>query len=431
MRAAGAKGPGRPMLRAPDRAELVAALRGVDYVTIFREPTVDAAADAAPARRALQGHRLHRRDRARARHGARLRRPHRHRRRSQGSFDARSARAHPRMNILIVRLGALGDIVHAVPAAAAIRAAYPGRAHRLAGRREAPRDARARGLRRSRRFRWKGAAPADGWTPSARLRRERYDVALDLQGLMKSAVLARASGAARVAGFSSWRLREGPRGSSTPMCQTTGPEPAGDARDCTQPAAAADARHRDGRGVVSAEQTPSAALDAVRGGAGGRSAVRAASIRGPPGPTSGGPRPATARSRPTCATSRGFARSCCGGLARPPRPRRSSRRPEARPRWRRRRQWPMSSRCRERRRWSCRATPVRCISPRPRDAGLCRSSGRPTRNGTGRARRPTPWRRASTSAAAIISGAAIARDWCLGGLPASEVTAAIRRRLES
>ena len=29
------KGPGRPILPAADRAELVAALRGVDYVTIF------------------------------------------------------------------------------------------------------------------------------------------------------------------------------------------------------------------------------------------------------------------------------------------------------------------------------------------------------------------------------------------------------------
>ena len=34
------KGPGRPILRAMDRAELVAAIRGVDYVTIFPEPTV-------------------------------------------------------------------------------------------------------------------------------------------------------------------------------------------------------------------------------------------------------------------------------------------------------------------------------------------------------------------------------------------------------
>src|SRR5438045_9067295 len=34
------KGPGRPILPAADRAELVAALRGVAYVVIFPEPTV-------------------------------------------------------------------------------------------------------------------------------------------------------------------------------------------------------------------------------------------------------------------------------------------------------------------------------------------------------------------------------------------------------
>jgi rfaE bifunctional protein nucleotidyltransferase chain/domain len=36
------KGPGRPILQAADRAELVAAIRGVDYVTVFSEPTVEA-----------------------------------------------------------------------------------------------------------------------------------------------------------------------------------------------------------------------------------------------------------------------------------------------------------------------------------------------------------------------------------------------------
>src|SRR5437667_11890590 len=34
------KGRNRPLLSAPDRAELVAALRGVDYVVIFPVPTV-------------------------------------------------------------------------------------------------------------------------------------------------------------------------------------------------------------------------------------------------------------------------------------------------------------------------------------------------------------------------------------------------------
>ena len=34
------KGPGRPVLPASDRAELVAALRGVDYVVVFSDPDV-------------------------------------------------------------------------------------------------------------------------------------------------------------------------------------------------------------------------------------------------------------------------------------------------------------------------------------------------------------------------------------------------------
>jgi rfaE bifunctional protein nucleotidyltransferase chain/domain len=35
------KGPQRPILPARDRAELIAALRGVDYVVIFGDPTVE------------------------------------------------------------------------------------------------------------------------------------------------------------------------------------------------------------------------------------------------------------------------------------------------------------------------------------------------------------------------------------------------------
>ena len=38
---AGLKGPGRPILPASDRAELVAALRGVDYVVVFGDPDVE------------------------------------------------------------------------------------------------------------------------------------------------------------------------------------------------------------------------------------------------------------------------------------------------------------------------------------------------------------------------------------------------------
>ena len=35
------KGPGRPILGAHDRAELVAALRGIDYVVVFPDATVE------------------------------------------------------------------------------------------------------------------------------------------------------------------------------------------------------------------------------------------------------------------------------------------------------------------------------------------------------------------------------------------------------
>src|SRR5437763_7435866 len=122
--------------------------------------------------------------------------------------------------LLIVRLGALGDVVHAIPVAAALRRAFPqaridwlvSAKHReildlvpAIDRRLVVNDRRSTGSNR--------AADAGGASllPALReLRRARYDVAIDLQGLIKSAMLARLSGAPRVVGFSSRYARERP-----------------------------------------------------------------------------------------------------------------------------------------------------------------------------------------------------------------------------
>ena len=111
------------------------------------------------------------------------------------------------MNFLIVRLGALGDIVHTVPAAAALRRARPdARIDWVVDARHASFVRLVDGIDR--------VVPLERPTVAAwlqlvqMLRPARYDVALDFQGLMKSAIIARASGARRVVGFSIWHLRE-------------------------------------------------------------------------------------------------------------------------------------------------------------------------------------------------------------------------------
>ena len=104
---------------------------------------------------------------------------------------------------LIVRLGALGDVVHAIPVAAALRRAFP--------------DARIDWLVSAKHREILDLVPVidrrlvidtSFLNAIGELRRSRYDVAIDLQGLIKSAVLARLSGAPRVAGFSSRYARE-------------------------------------------------------------------------------------------------------------------------------------------------------------------------------------------------------------------------------
>jgi heptosyltransferase-1 len=113
--------------------------------------------------------------------------------------------------ILLIRLGALGDVVHAIPVAAALRRAFPSaRIDWLVSAKH--KDILDLVAVVDRRLVISDRADASGGTPLVRmigeLRRGRYDVAIDLQGLLKSAVLARSTGAPRVLGFSSRYLRE-------------------------------------------------------------------------------------------------------------------------------------------------------------------------------------------------------------------------------
>jgi lipopolysaccharide heptosyltransferase I len=125
----------------------------------------------------------------------------------------------PDARILIVRLSALGDIIHALPVLAALRRQYPdvtidwlveasyapilsmvsGRVGRVIVR--APASSLQGGEA--------VFSVGPGYLRAMRfLRARRYAAALDLQGLIKSALWARLSGARRVIGFASSALRE-------------------------------------------------------------------------------------------------------------------------------------------------------------------------------------------------------------------------------
>ena len=116
-------------------------------------------------------------------------------------------------SFLIVRLGSLGDVVHGIPVAAALRQEFPasridwmvdpryvellnlvvGLDRRIGVDPRAVKRGRAR-----QRFR----------ETMRELRHIRYDAAIDLQGLLKSAMLARSIRARRTIGFPRKHLRE-------------------------------------------------------------------------------------------------------------------------------------------------------------------------------------------------------------------------------
>src|SRR6266496_6453268 len=121
------------------------------------------------------------------------------------------------MRILIVKLGSIGDIVHTLPALAAIRRALPGAEVSWVVERgsseilkdnplldrliEVDTKALRRGLMSGETLR----APRQ---QLRLLRASAFDLALDFQGLLKSAMVARLSGARRVYGFARDSLRE-------------------------------------------------------------------------------------------------------------------------------------------------------------------------------------------------------------------------------
>jgi lipopolysaccharide heptosyltransferase I len=112
----------------------------------------------------------------------------------------------------ILKLGSLGDIVHTLPALAALRRHYP-KAY-IGWVVEAPNRGFLEGhplldevfpidTARWRRLRFGGALPA-----LRRIRRARFDVVIDFQGLLKSALLGRWTGARERIGFEAACCRE-------------------------------------------------------------------------------------------------------------------------------------------------------------------------------------------------------------------------------
>src|SRR6186713_1952432 len=141
------------------------------------------------------------------------------------------------MKILIVRLSALGDIVHALPVLAAIKKARPdAQVDWLVEENYASILSIASGLRKriivraSRSFATSEAVSFGGWlgyrNAASYLWNQDYDFALDLQGLIKSAVWARISFANRVIGFDAPNLRE-PQAAFLYSETVTPPRPAG------------------------------------------------------------------------------------------------------------------------------------------------------------------------------------------------------------
>lgn len=120
------------------------------------------------------------------------------------------------MRILIVKLGAIGDVVHTLPALAAIRRALPDAEIAWAVERRSAEILRGneyidRLIEVDTRSPRKGKI--EDLLPEVRsqlrdLRGSKYDIAIDFQGLLKSGTIAKLSGAPKRWGFDRQNLRE-------------------------------------------------------------------------------------------------------------------------------------------------------------------------------------------------------------------------------
>ena len=122
------------------------------------------------------------------------------------------------MNILIVKLGSIGDIVHTLPALAAIKKSSPESRISWVVEKRAAEILRANPLLTNlievdtRSLRTRKLALNEKFDRAREqlktLRADKYDVALDFQGLHKSALIAKLSAAPRRVGFDKAVLRE-------------------------------------------------------------------------------------------------------------------------------------------------------------------------------------------------------------------------------
>lgn len=112
---------------------------------------------------------------------------------------------------LIIRLGSLGDVIHGIPAAAALRRRYPqAQIDWVVDPRYVELLDLVEGIDRRVPFDPRDLTRGRGRAMSVLrdLRRTRYDAVIDLQGLLKSALVARLVGARQIIGFPRGHLRE-------------------------------------------------------------------------------------------------------------------------------------------------------------------------------------------------------------------------------